>query len=112
MLQMQQSISQVVDTPHFGYEWVHPGYHLTQTQPSKTAWTQDTLTAEQTLSTDSSSKVSNYEPPLLPRDMQQLYEAIEEYITKTDAPVGWLALSKAYHLHLFKNLFDLKPKFP
>ena len=86
MSQMQQSISQVVDTPHFGYEWVHPGYHLMEQQPSKTSWTPDVSVAEQTA--DSLQKITNSEPPLLPRDMQQLYEAIEEYITKSDATVG------------------------
>lgn len=87
MSQMQQSISQVVDTPHFGYEWVHPGYHLTQQQLSKSLWALDPSSSEPTLPVEAVQEIPNSEPPLLPRDMQQLYEAIEEYITKTDAPV-------------------------
>ena len=99
MQAMQQSISQVIDIPFFGYEQVKPDY---QFDPIVDDDVFDTLnpqmmTAASAQPTAIDSKTNcdkNENPPVIelpqqsatltPRAMEELYEALEEYSESYD----------------------------
>ena len=101
MQAMQQSVQQVINAPHFGFEWVKPDYQfdmvsdddILETLTSPTTQSTSIPSVEDPSSPDSKSSsssssvssdiASSAEPgaaaALSPRTMEELYEAIEEY---------------------------------
>ncbi|KAK4018470.1 hypothetical protein OUZ56_000521 [Daphnia magna] len=95
MQAMQQSVSQVVNAPHFGYEWVKPDYQFdpatafAEIGPSKI----DPVLKAATLMNSSQS------PPLTERDIDDLYDAIDELTGKDVVEERILQTTNSQHLY-------------
>ena len=94
MQAMQQSVSQVANAPHFGYEWVKPNYQfdpLTTFLDSEPSQHGKPLLKGSTLSET---------PPLTERDMNELYEVLDEYPGK-DMIEERILQAPNVHQHLY-----------
>jgi hypothetical protein len=96
MQAMQQSVSQVANAPHFGYEWVKPNY---QFDPLTTFYD-----SEQSLNGKNMPLLKNSTmaetPPLTDGDMDELYEALDEYTGK-DLVEERILQEPNVHQHLY-----------
>ena len=75
---MQQSVSQVANAPHFGYEWVKPNY---QFDPLTTFYDAEQSQSDKAMPLLKGSPMSE-SPSLTDRELDELYEVIDEYTGK------------------------------
>lgn len=75
---MQQSVSQVANAPHFGFEWVKPDYQFDPAVAFADSSSCD-MSLKASVLTSSSDSSS---PPLTERDMEDLYVALEDFDSK------------------------------
>lgn len=94
MQAMQQSVSQVANAPHFGYEWVKPNY---QFDPLSTFYDGEQSLSDKTMPLLKSSPVSE-SPPLTDRELDELYEVIDEYTDK-DLVQGRILQAPTSHVY-------------
>jgi hypothetical protein len=94
MQAMQQSVSQVANAPHFGYEWVKPNY---QFDPLSTFYDGEQSLSDKTMPLLKSSPVSE-SPPLTDRELDELYEVIDEYTDK-DSVQGRILQAPTSHVY-------------
>ncbi len=75
MQAMQQSVQQVANTPHFGFEWVKPDYQFDPVSAFAES-NQAELKNDIQMKT---SPVTVQSPPLTDRDMEELFDVLQEY---------------------------------
>lgn len=94
MQAMQQSVSQVANAPHFGYEWVKPNY---QFDPLTTFLDSEPSVNDKPLLKGSTLSETR---PLTERDMNELYEVLDEYTGK-DMIEERILQAPNVHQHLY-----------
>ena len=90
MFAMQKSVSQVINAPHFGFEWVKPNYQMDPNgvddgimSSVSILGTDDDDDSSATSSPDNTSIIKVEQ--LTPNDLQDLYQELEEYVSHVDA---------------------------
>lgn len=95
MQAMQQSVSQVVNAPHFGYEWVKPDY---QFDPA-TAFAENRQGKVDPVMKSSPLMNNSESPPLTERDIEELYDALDEFTGKELVDERLLHTTNGQHVY-------------
>ena len=77
MQAMQQSVHQVANAPHFGFEWVKPDYQFDPVTTFTESGHCEQQVQKNPLKTSPATSVDS--PPLTERDMDELYNVLEGY---------------------------------
>ncbi len=90
MYAMQKSVSEIINAPHFGYEWVKPNYRMDSTnvddgiiESVSIPGTDDDDESFATSSPDDDASLIKVEQ-LTHNDLQDLYQELEEYVSHVD----------------------------
>ena len=90
MFAMQKSVSQVINAPHFGFEWVKPNYQMDPNgvddgiMASVSIPGIDDDSSATYSSSDNDTSIIKVEQ-LTPNDLQDLYQELEEYVSHVGA---------------------------
>ena len=77
MQAMQQSVHQVANAPHFGFEWVKPDYQFDPVTTFTESGHCEQQVQKNPLKTSPATSVDS--PPLTERDMDELFNVLEGY---------------------------------